>query len=382
MKNSIIIILLAFSPIFIFAQISAAVRGNFLNVGQDAGAAAAYVRIGSGRTASGIAAIDCIGTTAYPLYGFRFGYTGAGSSIMFHRGTNPFLIQASEAASIYFRTASTNRVAITSTGRVGIGITAPDASTLLDVNGAIGYNGTLVNTSDKRLKTNEQKFAYGLDEVLALSPMYYNYNGKAGTDSEQTHVGIYAQDLRKVAPELVGEFKYEETEIEVIENGQEVEVKENVKSSPQTYLNINESSIKYMLVNAVKELQEVIETQDEKIATLEERLAKIEATPSNGTTGTHINHQSIELEGSDAYLEQNQPNPFNTQTLIKYYVPADATEALLNVVDMTGRVIHSERVATGTGELRMKAGTVAAGTYTYSLIVNGQVLDTKRMVIR
>lgn len=410
MKNLIIITLLALAPMLAFSQVyvkssgnvgvgtntptekmdvdgNANVRGNFLNVGQDAGSLAAYLRIGSGRTASGIAAIDCIGTTAYPLYGFRFGYTGAGNSIMFHRGTSPFLIQATEAASIYFRTASANRVAITGAGRVGIGTTAPAANTRLDVKGAIGYNGTLVNTSDKRLKANEEKFAYGLNEVLALSPIYYNYNGKAGTDSEQTHVGIYAQDLRKVAPELVAEFKYEETEIEVTENGQEIEVKENVKSSPQTYLNINESSIKYMLINAVKEQQEVIEAQDEKIATLEERLAKIETALSNGTTATDINetdinHQSIELEGRGAYLEQNQPNPFNNNTLINYYIPADAANATVNVFDTNGQLIHSERIVQiGTGQIQIKAGAITAGTYSYSLIVDGQILDTKRMVI-
>jgi len=360
MKNLIIITLLSLAPMFMFAQVhvvapngnvglgtnaptqkldvdgNANVRGNFLNVGQDAGSLAAYLRIGSGRTANGTAAIDCIGTTAYPLYGFRFGYTGAGSSIMFHRGTNPFLIQASEAASIYIRTASTNRVAITSAGKVGIGTTAPAANTLLDVKGAIGYNGTLVNTSDKRLKTNEKGFTYGLDEVLGLFPIYYNYNGKAGTDSEQTHVGIYAQDLRELAPELVGEFTYGETEIEVVENGQEVDVR-TTKKSAETYLHINESSIKYMLINAVKEQQDIIETQAEKIATLEERLAKIEAALStSGTIGTDINHQNIDLDGHGAYLEQNQPNPFNTNTLIKYNVPNDVTDAVVNIFSANG----------------------------------------------
>lgn len=177
-------------------------RGRFLNMGQDAGSLGTYLRIGFGRTANGVAAIDCIGTRDYPSYGFRFGYTGAGSSIMFHRGTNPFLIQATEAASIYFRTASRNRLVITSTGQIGIGTTTPTIGTLLDVKGAIGYNGTMINTSDKRLKTNEKEFAYGLNEVLTLSPVYYNYNGKAGTSTEQTHVGIYAQDLRKIAPRI------------------------------------------------------------------------------------------------------------------------------------------------------------------------------------
>jgi len=267
MKKIIYIILLSTLPILTFAQLN--VLENKFDFGQDAGASAVYLRVGYDRGASGTSAIDFIGNTAYPSYGFRFGYTGAGNSVIFHRGTNPFLIQATEAASIYFRTASTNRLTITSAGKVGIGTTAPDASTLLDVKGAIGYNGTMVNTSDKRLKANEEQFAYGLNEVLALSPIFYSYNGKAGTNSEDTHVGIYAQDLKKVAPRLVSEFTHEELEIDVVEDETGMEVTEKVKKSPETYLNINESSIKYMLINAVKEQQAII-------ATLEERISKME----------------------------------------------------------------------------------------------------------
>lgn len=355
---------------------NANVRGNFLNIGQDAGTSAAYLRIGSGRTGNGTAAIDCIGTTAYPLYGFRFGYTGAGSSIMFHRGTNPFLIQATEAASIYFRTASANRMAITSSGRVGIGTTNPNAAALLDVNGVVRYTGTLLNTSDRRLKTNTTKFDYGLAEVLALSPISYNYNGKAGTDSELMHVGIYAQDLRKVAPELVGEFQYEETQIEVLENGEEIDVRTNTKKSSETYLHINESSIKYMLVNAVKEQQDKIESLEQELADMKEMMNAVLNGQGN------INTQSINLDGRDAYLEQNQPNPFNANTVIKYHVPADATQAVVNIFDANGQLIHSERIAQmGPGQIQLKAGTIAAGTYSYSLVVDGNIVDTKRMAI-
>jgi len=97
---------------------------------------------------------------------------------------------------------------------------------------------------------------------------------------------------------------------------------------------------------------------------------------------TNLNRQNIQLNDSSAYLEQNQPNPFNTNTLIKYNIPAGTKDALVNVFDMNGQLIHSEVITrTGMGEIQLKAGTVAAGTYSYSLIVNGNVVDTKRMVI-
>ncbi len=405
MKKLIYVALLSFAPMFLFAQIyvtapsghtgigtnaptqkldvdgNAVVRGNFLNVGQDAGATAAYVRIGSGRTASGIAAIDCIGSTAYPLYGFRFGYTGAGSSIMFHRGTNPFLIQASEAADVHIRTSAANRMVVKADGKVGIGTTSPGAcGSLLDVNGGIAYNGTLCNTSDKRLKKDAKDFNYGLDEVLALSPIYYKYNGKAGTESEETHVGIYAQDLRKVAPELVGEFKYEETEIEVIEDGQEVEVKTSIEKSAETYLNIQESSIKYMLINAIKEQQVQLEEKEAAIQDLKTEVSELKTLVQNALNLSSAS-QTIEF-GTQGELFQNQPNPFSETTRIKYTLSSKAQNASMQITGINGKLLKTIQLDKATnGEVIIKAQELNAGTYFYSLIVDGQILNTKKMIL-
>ncbi len=97
---------------------------------------------------------------------------------------------------------------------------------------------------------------------------------------------------------------------------------------------------------------------------------------------TDINRQNIQLNGSSAYLEQNQPNPFSNNTFIKYNVPVDVKDAVINIFDMNGQLIHSETITRiGKGEIQLKAGTVAVGTYSYSLVIDGQVLDTKRMVI-
>ena len=90
--------------------------------------------------------------------------------------------------------------------KVGIGTSTP--SSKLHVNGSITYNGSLTNASDKRLKTDVKKFSYGLDEILGLRPIEYRYNGIGDLPSEKTHVGIFAQDLQEVAPELVGTLKW------------------------------------------------------------------------------------------------------------------------------------------------------------------------------
>lgn len=262
------------------------------------------------------------------------------------------------------------RMRILSNGRVGIGLTNP--SQKLHVVGSIAYTGSLVNVSDKRLKQNESKFDYGLNEVLTLSPIYYSYNGKAGTKAEQTHVGIYAQDLKKAAPKLVGEFIYQE--VKVVEDDEGLEFTEKTKA-PETYLNINESAIKYMLINAVKEQQETIEE-------LKKEVAELRDIVENGGSRTGNSRQSIELNDRKPTLKQNSPNPFSSSTLIEYYVPTDADKAVVNIHDITGMLIHSESIRSmGEGRVQIEAGTIPAGTYNYSLVVNGKVLDTKQMII-
>jgi len=132
-----------------------------------------------------------------------------------------------------------------------------------------------------------------------------------------------------------------------------------------------------MLINAVKEQQDKIETLEQELAEMKEMMSAV----LNGQD-TDLNRQNIQLDGRGAYLEQNQPNPFGSNTLIGYNVPADAANAVLNIFDVNGQLIHSESITNmGKGQIQIKAGTIAAGTYSYSLVVNGNIVDTKRMVI-
>jgi len=130
--------------------------------------------------------------------------------------------------------------------------------------------------------------------------------------------------------------------------------------------------------------QALIDEQADQIKNLQQEVTELKELVNTfiKQQNPNINHQNIQLDENGAYLEQNQPNPFNNNTLIKYNVPTDATDAVINVFDINGQLIHSEVITnTVKGEIQLKVGTIAAGTYSYSLVVNGKVVDTKRMVI-
>ena len=104
-------------------------------------------------------------------------------------------------------------------------------------------------TSDVRLKTNINDFKGGLDEVLRIRSVTYQYNETSGFQQEvldKTYHGIIAQEMQEIAPYMVGEFEMDGT----------------------TYLNYDGNALIYMLVNAIQEQQQQIEQ-------LEERLEKL-----------------------------------------------------------------------------------------------------------
>ncbi|MEC8033272.1 MAG: tail fiber domain-containing protein [Bacteroidota bacterium] len=109
--------------------------------------------------------------------------------------------------------------------------------------------GMWMATSDLRLKTNINDFKGGLDEVLQIRPVTYQYNEKSGFQQEvldKTYHGIIAQEMQEIAPYMIGEFELD----------------------GDTYLNYDGNALIYMLVNAIQEQQQQIEKLEERLENL------------------------------------------------------------------------------------------------------------------
>ena len=88
------------------------------------------------------------------------------------------------------------------TGNVGIGATT-DPTERLHVTGNILATGDVTAYSDMRLKENIVPITSALDKVSQMKGVNYNF-----IESGELGVGVLAQDLEKVAPELVHEGHY------------------------------------------------------------------------------------------------------------------------------------------------------------------------------
>lgn len=130
---------------------------------------------------------------------------------------------------IGFTTNAITRMLIDTSGNVNIGTLGT---------GLVYSNGgtlTSTNPSDSRLKDNIVSLNYGLNEILKLRPVSYNWKNDNINQGKQ--FGFIAQEVQQVMPELVKEFETEE--------GQR--------------LGLDKEGIYAALVNAIQELKAEIE---------------------------------------------------------------------------------------------------------------------------
>ena len=82
-------------------------------------------------------------------------------------------------------------------------------------------------------------------------------------------------------------------------------------------------------------------------------------------------------------LAQNYPNPFNPSTTIKFALPR-AAKVGLKVYNVLGQVVATlvnGNYAAGTFNVQWNASQLASGVYFYRLTADGNVIDTKKMML-
>ena len=125
--------------------------------------------------------------------GFVFGSSTSEGEYIKRNGSNIEFVAYGEvkfditAQGVHVRTGSTYRAQISNTGIGRFG------------NDVVAY----YNFSDKRLKTNIKPTTNNLDKVLKLNPVEYNW--KEGYRKDKKEIGLIAQEVEKIIPEVVRE---------------------------------------------------------------------------------------------------------------------------------------------------------------------------------
>ena len=174
----------------------------------------------------------------------------------------------------------TERMRITSAGRVGIGVANPNealevqgtsVTTLVAqmngnvlVAGCVAANGSTLGTclSDERLKKNIEPIdMIGLAELILLEPILYEYNGMGGTrDDGIVRAGLLAQQVEEVAPQLISKT-YAKLHPDDLHDTE--------------FLQVKYGNLTYGIINALKEFYaEFIVVRDQVLAFADRMVSK------------------------------------------------------------------------------------------------------------
>lgn len=279
------------------------------------------------------------------------------------------------------QSAGTERMRIIGTGEIRMNTAGnaggfTDALNLITGTASKPGGGVWATASDARLKTNVHPYTDGLEQVMKIKPVFFQYKPETGYTSDKEYVGIIAQEMQKIAP-----YTVEEKTVHI-------EQDDKTTKLPEKILTYDGSAVTYMLINAIQEQQSMIQDRDARIEELEARLDRIEriltssdvTVTNNGTAITNVT-----LEATDAAtLKQNAPNPFSQNTAIEYTLPKTSfNKAFLQISNLQGAVLRKVDLPNqaGYGKVNIHAKEFPAGEYVYSLIIDGKVIDTKKMVL-
>ncbi len=199
-------------------------------------------------------------STTLPILG------GANTAYLYATAKDFVIGNGSSTRNLIFFTNGFNtadeKMRILSSGNVGIGTITP--ADKLSVAGNVapsvdnlytaGKNGArwsavwsangIIQTSDARLKTNIATLDYGLKEVMEMRPVRYNWKTTPGKDPK---IGLIAQEVRKIVPEVVTGDESKET------------------------LGMNYAELVPVLINAIQQQQKEIDDIEKNITELKKK---------------------------------------------------------------------------------------------------------------
>ncbi len=298
------------------------------------------------------------------------------------------------------------------TAQINVGIFgSANGGTLTDYAGYFAGNtyidGTLLGTqfgytSDSIFKRNIDTITNPIGLISQLKPKTYfldTANVYAMNFPDQKQYGLIAQEVEQVLPELIGLATKPEFH----------DTSGNLVSPSVTYKTLNYNAFIAILIAGMQKQQSELEAKDLAISSLKakdsilnsrltaletcvnnsnlcnkkvkSRLAAEDDSEADNAQGKSYTSEVTLKDVRSIVLDQNIPNPFAEQTSIGYFLPDDVKKAQVLFHNADGKLINSVEISErGKGLLNVYADDLSSGVYSYTLIADGKVIDTKRMV--
>ena len=216
--------------------------------------------------------------------GKQAGENTDGSDLLFIENSNsstPLIYGdfANDSLKVNGKLRVTNGV-IVENGNVGIGTNSP--SEKLEVNGRLKTNG-IQELSDARYKTNIKTLSQALEKLSQLRGVSYDWDTTSFPDKNfnaRKQIGLIAQELEPIFPELV-------------------------HTGADGYKSVDYSKLVAVIVEAIKEQQAIIETQNRRLSGVEVKVSDLKAKLEQ--TRTENEAQNQRLNQLERWMENLNP---------------------------------------------------------------------------
>lgn len=264
--------------------------------------------------------------------------------------------------------------------------------------GSLYARGGVLQSSDSSRKNNISGLNSSLDKITALRGVRFDYTAPdSGAPRPATRSFSSAASGRdpaagademawdeEVDPQVQQQIEQEKNRQRIGLIAQEVEqvLPEVVRTLPDGSKGIYYTDMVGVLVEAVKELKDSLASLKEEVAALNAVLYPQNGpqhSPQRSVSGNSPLGNAEEPPG----LSQNSPNPFNRQTVIRYRLSAQTGNARICIYNLSGSQLKQYSLPSGetAGTLTILADEFPPGIYLYSLIADGQEIDSKRMIL-
>lgn len=229
--------------------------------------------------------------------------------------------------------------------------------------------------SDGRFKSNiSESEIHGLDFIKLLRPVTYNFECKKFHDFLSKNLPDSLQKMRETIDFTHAEkirrsgFIAQEVEAAATTVGYNFDGIHKPDNDDDNY-SLSYASFVVPLVKAVQEQQVLIEELTAKLSALEMKQS------------TAISAESEISKNGNFSLSQNIPNPFQHESSVDYKIPHNFSSALLQVCDLSGKQLLTKNIKKSEGTIIFSANELGTGIFVYSLIVDGELLSSKKMVV-
>jgi hypothetical protein len=238
----------------------------------------------------------------------------------------------------------------------------------VNINGLAYCSSGLWSGSDQKLKKDIKLLTNGMEKLRLLKPSTYTFRTEEFKDMnlpEENQLGLIAQELEKIFPELVTSVP---GHIKTDDKGKEIGTIPEHKA-------VNYIGLIPVLISAAQEQDKTILSQQQQIDELKQLLKE-----SLNAQATGINSANTPETGFQ--MSQNEPNPFTHETVVKYTLPQTTGSAFMAVYDLTGKQITTLPITQkGSSSITLTSEKLTAGIYIYSIVADGKVVDSKRMIV-